>query len=566
VTGIKLEELRGKTPVEVAGSNEGATIEARYAECLKARQSIVYEETLNLKLGKQTWHTTLTPIFVNNKIVNLVGSCHDITKRKEIEEAVFNDRELLKTTLLSVDDGVISTDNLGNVIIFNQKAEQITGLVASDCIGKNLDDVLSITDEFGKKRYNITQQMLLNKKNEKIPAYLIVRTKKGKRILVEISISKIIQTDNNISGLVLAFRNYESKKIKEEKIKTLSNTDHLTKLYNRRYFEKETVKLNNSNVLPLSILMIDINGLKLINDAFGHKYGDIVLKQAANIFKNCCKNKGFAARVGGDEFVVVLPHCDEIDSKKIVNKINKNIEIKSKQNQKNLGVILSASIGLATKISKEQDMEEVFKEAEDNMYRYKLSESASIKSKTIDIILNTLYEKNKMEMYHSKRVSMLSYDIASKLDLGKEQINEIKLAGLMHDIGKIGVAETILNKTGPLTEIERAEINKHAEIGYRILKASNEFFKIAVYLLEHHERWDGKGYPNKLAGEQISLPARIIAVADAYDAMTSNRFYRNSLTKEQALKEILACSGKQFDPNIARIFVEKVLEEKWNIE
>ena len=207
-------------------------------------------------------------------------------------------------------------------------------------------------------------------------------------------------------------------------------------------------------------------------------------------------------------------------------------------------------------------MEEVFKEAEDNMYRYKLSESASIKSKTIDIILNTLYEKNKMEMYHSKRVSMLSYDIASKLDLGKEQINEIKLAGLMHDIGKIGVAETILNKTGPLTEIERAEINKHAEIGYRILKASNEFFKIAVYLLEHHERWDGKGYPNKLAGEQISLPARIIAVADAYDAMTSNRFYRNSLTKEQALKEILACSGKQFDPNIARIFCRKSVRRK----
>lgn len=173
--------------------------------------------------------------------------------------------------------------------------------------------------------------------------------------------------------------------------------------------------------------------------------------------------------------------------------------------------------------------------------------------------MNTLYEKSNREMLHSKRVSALCEAIASEMNLSNDAINQIVAAGLLHDIGKIGIAEQILNKEGPLNFEEWQEIQKHPEIGYRILNSASEFSEIARYVLEHHEHWDGKGYPRKVKQEDISLQARIIGVADAYDAMTSDRSYRKGLTKKQAIQELRRCAGTQFDPIITTLFIEKVL-------
>ena len=197
------------------------------------------------------------------------------------------------------------------------------------------------------------------------------------------------------------------------------------------------------------------------------------------------------------------------------------------------------------------------------MYKHKLYESHSMRTKTIDMIMNTLFEKSTREMFHSKRVSDLCEAITLHMNFDQDDINSVKLAGLMHDIGKMGIDEKILNKPKSLTTSQWDEMRKHPEIGYRILNSSNEFSDMANYVLQHHERYDGNGYPNKLKGEEISIEARIIAVADSYDAMTSDRTYRKGLTEEEAINEIKKCAGKQFDPSIAKILVEKVLNKLW---
>ncbi|MEI6602868.1 MAG: HD-GYP domain-containing protein, partial [Clostridia bacterium] len=208
-----------------------------------------------------------------------------------------------------------------------------------------------------------------------------------------------------------------------------------------------------------------------------------------------------------------------------------------------------------------EDINEIFKKAEDEMYKHKLSESMSMRSNMIEIIMSTLFEKSDRELLHSKRVSSLAVSIAEELDLSKDKINQLRTAGLMHDIGKIGIEEKILNKDSSLNDSEWKEIMRHPEIGYRILSSVNEFSEIAELVLSHHERWDGTGYPRGLCGEDICIEARIIALADSFDAMTSDRPYRKAFSEKEAVIEIEKNANKQFDPRISKVLIEKVLKK-----
>lgn len=341
-----------------------------------------------------------------------------------------------------------------------------------------------------------------------------------------------------------------------ERIEFLSYHDPLTGMYNRRYYEQSVKRLDNEKYLPLTLVMVDVNGLKLTNDAFGHGAGDELLRRIAGILSRECRAQDIVARIGGDEFVLLLPRTDAPNADRIVERINSAIALEKIEN-----LVLSASLGFAVKSEPTEDIYDVFRMAEDEMYRNKLSESSSVRSKTIDLILHSLFEKNVREMHHSDRVGEYSEKLAKALKYSKGEISRIRLAGLMHDIGKIGISEALIDKPDILLPAERAELRRHAEIGYRILGSVSEFSKIADYVLEHHERWDGMGYPKGLKGEEISLPGRIIALADSYDAMTSDRRYRAPRSNREAAKEIMDCAGTQFDPALARVFVEKVLDE-----
>ena len=219
---------------------------------------------------------------------------------------------------------------------------------------------------------------------------------------------------------------------------------------------------------------------------------------------------------------------------------------------------VSVSCGWAVKQDRSENIANIFKLAEDHMYRRKLSESRSMHYKTIDTILKTLHGKSAREKLHSERVGELCESIAAALELDPEDVKEFRAIGMMHDIGKIAIDLSILDKPGSLDKMERAEIERHPELGYQLLRSINDFAKLAEYTLSHHERWDGTGYPRKLEGSEIPLQSRIIAIADAYDSMTSDRPYRSAMNREAAAKEIFSEKGRQFDPEIVKVFMEKV--------
>ncbi|WP_051280400.1 diguanylate cyclase [Anaerovorax odorimutans] len=350
----------------------------------------------------------------------------------------------------------------------------------------------------------------------------------------------------------------ERKRVEEEII-YLSYNDKLTGLYNRRFYEEEIKRLDTERNFPISIIMGDVNGLKLINDAFGHYKGDELLKKVAKVIKNACRSDDIIARWGGDEFVILLPRTDKKEAKQIIDRV-KQLCVYENVND----ITISISFGLDTKTKKEEDIIKIFKNAEDYMYNYKLLEKESLRSKTIKKIINSLYIKEPREKHHSKRVGELCKNIGTMMGIFGDKLNKIEMSGIFHDIGKIAIAKNVLNNTKVLSEQEKNEIKRHCDIGHRILSSSYSMLELADNIYAHHERWDGKGYPKGLKGEEIPLASRIIAVAESYDIMINDQPYRKALTEKEAVKEIYNNAGTQFDPGIAKIFVEKILNKTWN--
>lgn len=339
----------------------------------------------------------------------------------------------------------------------------------------------------------------------------------------------------------------------------LNDHDQLTGCKNRYFFENHLIFFEASENWPNAFVIVDVNGLKLFNDAFGFEHGNVMIKSVANILIKNTPDNGHTIRYGGSEFLVALPQHDLFKTLAWIRNIKDQI---AEFNMND--VQISVSTGYALMENDHQSIAQLLVKAEERLNREKLSDSTSVMSHTIEIIMNSLYAKNKREMEHSKRVSDLCEKMAIRLRLDSTLIQKLKVAGLMHDIGKIGIPDAILDKPGKLDDNEFILIQKHAESGYKILSAANEFSEIANYILAHHERWDGKGYPKGLKETEIPIYARIISIADAYDAMTSDRAYRKGLSVDAAMSELQKHSGRQFDPYLVKIFTEMLGKDKSN--
>jgi diguanylate cyclase (GGDEF)-like protein/PAS domain S-box-containing protein len=350
-----------------------------------------------------------------------------------------------------------------------------------------------------------------------------------------------------------------ARKEMESAILWANRHDVLTGIENRQSFEEQIEVCDKARRYPLSVLIGDLNGLKVVNDAFGRETGDDLLIATAKVLQRHTEHLGVCARIGGDEFGIMLPETEEDAAWRVAEQLQAAIGELSVR-----GVRMTMSFGVATKRSQGESLNEISKQAENMLSRSKLTESPSAHSRAVHTIINTLHEKNRREELHSRRVSVLSVRLAEAAKMGAKEITEMRTAGLLHDIGKIAIDEAILNKVGKLTAQEWEEVKRHPETGWHILGSVGELGELATYVLSHHERMDGKGYPRGLKGDAIPIPARIIAIADAYDAMTAERTYRKTISNRAAASELKRCAGTQFDADLARLFVEQVLDMEWD--
>ncbi len=485
----------------------------------------------------------------------VIAISRNITDRINQEKELNQQKESLRVLFDGTSDAIIVIEDK-KIINCNKATLELFGYpLKKDIIGKNLWEFCPEKQPDGISSKKYIEKYFSNIESLEKNRFEFYHQKSNGVIFPVEAMLTIIEYDNH-KLIHAAMRDVSERRLLQEKLEYLSYHDQLTKLYNRWFFTEESKRLDVKRNLPITVVMGDVNGLKLINDSFGHEYGDELLVKAADAIMKGCREDDIVARLGGDEFALLLPKTDEFQAETVVKRINKLAK-----NEKLGSIDVSVSFGWETKYDVNVEMSTIFKMAEDRMYKKKLFDSPSMRGNTINAIINTLYEKNKREEAHSRRVSEYCEKLAKALNLNENIVYELKSVGLLHDIGKIAIDENILNKKGKLTEKEFVEIKKHPDIGYRILSTVNEMSEMANYVLYHHERWDGKGYPRGLFQDESPLQSRIIAIADAYDAMTSLRSYKEPISKEEAIEELIKNKGTQFDGALVDTFVKQVLSE-----
>lgn len=488
---------------------------------------------------------------VKNNENEVLAISRDITLERKNEQELKVSENRYRTLVNEMQQGlaVYETTLEGEdvrkykLVTINESYKKLMGIACENPIGKTIDELINkLTDEYYAKLQYVADT--------------------GKPIYYENYVEfngfyhEVTAFKPHKYQLAVIVNNITERKKFQNELEHLSYHDKLTGLYNRRFFEKELLRIDNEENLPLGVIMADVNGLKLVNDSFGHTVGDELIRKVARVLELGCREGDVVSRIAGDEFVIFLPNTTSEEVEKIIENI-KQLALKEKVES----IDISVSFGFETKVNKEENINEIYKKAENNMYKKKLFESPSMRGKTISTIISTLNEKNKREEEHSHRVSKLCEAMGYALKLSQDATDELKTVGLLHDIGKIAIEEYILNKPATLTKEEFEEIKRHPEIGYRILSTVNEMSEMAEYVLAHHERWNGTGYPKKLEGTEIPMQSRIIAIADTYDAMISERSYRKALPEEVAIEELKVNAGIQFDAELVKIFIEKVLNK-----
>ncbi len=375
--------------------------------------------------------------------------------------------------------------------------------------------------------------------------------KNGDSFWIEQYINPVTDSNGKIFALEGIARNITERVRMEEQLKFLSMKDSTTGLYNRSFFEEAYRYFDAESHNPLGIILCDVDGLKLINDTLGHDAGDSLLLAATQAIRESFREKDVIARIGGDEFAVLLPKTPLALVEKSVQRIEAAVQ---RYNDSNTGIYLSLSVGFAFRADSGTSIADLFKTADNNMYREKLHRSLSTRSTIVNNLLKTLEARDLIAEEHTRRLQHLIIKFANTLGFAENRLANLKLLAQFHDIGKVGVPDRVLNKSGELTPEEELEMQRHCEIGYRIAKSSPDLITIADWVLRHHEWWNGNGYPLHLKGEEIPLECRILAIADAYDAMTN----RKMLSPEEAIAELSKRAGVQFDPNLVAEFIQSI--------
>jgi len=473
---------------------------------------------------------------------HVVGIINDIHELKEANDALKTSEDKFSKAFNSGPIALgISTRDEGRFIDANGAFCRV--------VGYDRDEILQASSLSMRLWVDVEQRIYILeslRKGSTVQDYeILFRQKSGTERLGLLSVENI-----EVAGracILSILTDITDQRLAENEIRYLSFHDRLTGLYNRAYFEEELKRLDTERQLPISIIMGDVNGLKLINDALGHHEGDQHLMTVAAAVEEACRAEDIVARWGGDEFIILLPYCDSRAASAIVERI-KNTETSS-----TLPIKTSISLGLATKTHEDENITSIIKEAEDKMYRNKLLQNKSTRSYFLSSLEKTLWSRSHETEEHCGRIKDMAVRIGEVVGLPASDMDSLRLLAALHDIGKIAIPNSILEKPGKLTPEEWETIKKHPEVGYRIALSSPEMALIAEAILHHHERWDGRGYPFGLAGHDIPFLSRIISIVDTYDVMVNGRPYQAAVSSEEAWAEIARMAGSQFDPELIEI-------------
>jgi diguanylate cyclase (GGDEF)-like protein/PAS domain S-box-containing protein len=482
----------------------------------------------------------------------LDSTSHYFKIAQDSNRELLYENQRVKLLMSSTADIIFEIDmNLEFESVFGKGLSKIN-MTPEDFIGKT---VLELFGKNGIERYQIYEQAI---KGKSATYRWEWKSDSNHEILYfESSISPIYDEKNEIVGAVGISRDITESKKRQDEIDYINCHDFLTGLYNRRYYHEMLDQMDQESYYPIGVMNLDLNGLKILNDAYGHDYGDLALKKIGKILGESINSNSIVARIGGDEFAAIVPNTSTEHMYSIKMKVKNAIKAVSVEN-----IELSIAVGYEIKMDPSNTMEEILKSAENQMYRNKLAEGKSVRNNSIRAIHKTLTDKYEEERIHSEKVSQMCKQMGKALGIKDEDLKELEMAGMYHDIGKISIPDAILKKADALTHEEIQFIRMHSESGYQILRAADEYTNLAEYALSHHEKWDGTGYPKGLKGEETPLYSRIIGICDAFEAMTADRVYRKKLSDEEALRRLKEGSGTQFDPNLVEIFIKYVLKEQ----
>ncbi|MGM0445303.1 MAG: PAS domain S-box protein [Bacillota bacterium] len=541
------EEVIGKKMTEIFPGIEETHMFNVLKKCMNKRKTQEIENKFTFPDGSERWyklraHPVPEGIFVLSS---------DINDRKVAQDKMRRENRWYKSLYKNSDDPIVVLDKNHCIVDINQAFNEKFGYNLESIRGKNLDDILNIGKENSANK-NLTAQLLSGNTVEREGTRY---TKDGEPI--ECIIKGIpVQMGGEFIGGYAVYNDITDRKKQEEKVRYLSFHDNLTDLYNRAFLETEIKRLDVKRQLPISMIMIDLNGLKLVNDSYGHKIGDKFLLKTAELLKNTFREEDIIARWGGDEFVILLNQTSYETVEVLAKRIkNRKTYVNVAKDEK---MPLSLALGYSVKTDQEQSVYTLFKKAEDMMYKDKLLEKQSVSSNIVNTLLTTLQQKSQESKEHSERMKRLAINLGEKINLSSSELERVSLLAVLHDIGKTTIPEEILNKPEKLNREEWEKIRSHPATGFRICSEVEEFSHIAQEILSHHERWDGTGYPQKLKGTNIPLLSRIISIVDAYDVMTSERVYSKKKTKDEAIEELKINAGSQFDPDLVDKFIQTI--------